>query len=79
MRVIRAHFDGSAIIPDEPLSLPAQAKVIVLVDFDETSARAELDQAAREYYQSQSPEERADDLSWGRAVAPDSKHAWDGE
>jgi hypothetical protein len=79
MQAIRAHFDGSAIVPDEPVALAANTKLIILVDSGDSSGMDELNRAAREYYQSLTAEEIAEDAEWARAAAPDSKHAWDGE
>jgi hypothetical protein len=79
MHAIRAHFDGVSIVPDQPLSIPAQTRFIVLVDEDSDDAMAKLNRAAKEYYQNQTPEEIAEDEAWGRAMESGSKEAWDGE
>ncbi len=80
MLAIRAHFDGSVIVPDEPVSLPPQAQVTVLVNSTESPSMDELERLTREYYQGQSQtrdEFDADD--WGRGVAHDLPYAWQEE
>jgi hypothetical protein len=79
MVAIRAHFDGQVIIPDEPVNLPADAQVVVLVDADGASSPIDLDRATREYYLGQSAADRAEDAAWGDALARDSGRAWEHE
>jgi hypothetical protein len=73
----RAHFDGQAIVPDEPIDLPPQTRVVILIDADDPAAAGELEQAVREYYLKQPAAEAAEDAAWGQAVAPDIRQAWD--
>jgi hypothetical protein len=78
MVVIRAHFDGSVIVPDEPVSLPPQAQVVVLTDSFGASSIDELEKATREYYCGLSGDEGAsDDDGWGEGLARDSHLAWE--
>jgi hypothetical protein len=79
MQAIRAHFDGLVIIPDEPVTFPPNSKLVILLDSDSNAGMDELNRAAKEYYQNQSAEEKAEDEAWGRAVARDSHLAWDEE
>jgi hypothetical protein len=74
--VIRAHFDGSVIVPDEPVTLPPQSKVVVLVDSAGPPSGGDLEEATRQYYQGRSPDE-VDDDGWGQGLASDSRRAWD--
>lgn len=76
MTVIRAHFDGSKIVPDEPVQLAPNQQVVVLVDSPANGTATELDRATREYYQSD-PSSLSEDQDWGGAVAPGSSTAWD--
>jgi len=77
MVVIRAHVEGGVIVPDEPVALTPQSQVVVLLDTDNPAAFAELERQTREYYQALGADK--DDQDWGRAVAPESKSAWDEE
>jgi hypothetical protein len=77
MDAISAHFDGSVIIPDEPLKLPLQAQVVVLLDSSGDAALARLEAATRAFYQS--AEDQTEDDEWGRGLAHDSRQAWDEE
>jgi len=72
MRVIRATFDGKTFVPDEPVNLPAQSSVTVLVEPD-TTDWAEYGKAIREYYLSGAD---ADD-DWPEELQSDFKKAWD--
>jgi hypothetical protein len=76
MIVIRAHFDGSAIVPDEPIALSPQARLVVLADSDGPANSVELDKATRDYYQAEASD---DDENWGRGLAKESSQAWDQE
>jgi len=78
MIAIRAHYDGTVIIPDEPLRLAPQA-VVVLVDEDSPAARQELEAAVRAYYTEQPPSESAEDEAWGAGVDRDLGQAWDAD
>ena len=78
MVVIRAHFDGSVIVPDEPVKLSPQEQVVVLVDSATSAPAGDLEKATREYYQAESSHE-SDDDGWGQALARDSRQAWDQE
>jgi hypothetical protein len=77
MQVIRAHFDGRVIVPDEPISLEPHSEVIVLVNRDAAHVDAALGEATRLYYEEQSAEEQAEDEAWGNAVARDSRRTWE--
>ncbi len=79
MHAIRAHFDGRVIVPDEPVDVSPQAKVVVLLESEEGTSAVQLEQAVREYYQGQEAAERNEDLQWGEALARDSREAWDKE
>ena len=72
MRTIRATFDGKTFVPDEPVNLPAQSSVTVLIESD-VAAWAEYDKAIREYYLSGA---EADD-DWPEELESDFKKAWD--
>jgi hypothetical protein len=74
MRAIRATFDGKTFVPDEPVNLPAQSAVTVLIESDDRAAQAEYDKAIREYYPSAGAE--ADD-DWPEELESDLKKAWD--
>jgi hypothetical protein len=78
MVVIRAHFDGSVIVPDEPLLLAAQSQVVVLVDSIGSESAGKLEEATRDYYQAQSCDDLSDE-GWGSALSRDSRQAWDQE
>jgi hypothetical protein len=73
MRAIRATFDGKTFVPDEPVNLPAQSSVTVLIESDEAAALTEYDKAIREYYLSGA---EADD-DWPEELESDFKKAWD--
>lgn len=75
MTVIRAHFDGSVIVPDEPITLPPQSKVMILLDSSTPATAAELETQTREYYQGESHDELDD--AWGEGVARGNVQAWD--
>ena len=75
MRAIRAHFDGRVIVPDEPLELPADSKVTVLIQTPEEDAR--IADETKKYYQSLTEEEKAEDAEWGRGVAKRLPNAWE--
>jgi AF2212-like protein len=76
MRAIRAHFDGRVIIPDEPLELPPQSEVTVLID-QETEEDAKIAEETRKYYESLSAEEKAEDEAWGKGAEHDAGSAWE--
>ena len=76
MRAIRAHFDGRVIIPDEPLELPPDSEVTVLIE-QETEEDAKIAEETRKYYESLSTEERAEDEAWGKATERDAGSAWE--
>lgn len=75
---IRAHFDGSVVVPDEPLEASPQTQVVVLLESSNGNSASELEAATREYYENQAPPDAEDD-SWGEAVARDSRNAWEGK
>lgn len=75
---IRAHFDGSVVVPDEPVSASPQTPVVVLIESANSNSTDDLAAATREYYESQGSPDVEDD-SWGRSVAGDSRNAWDQE
>lgn len=74
MTAIRAIFDGKAFVPQQPVSVPAQAEALVLANDADAAAQQALDQAVREYYEA-GPD--ADDEAWAGATAPRSHRAWD--
>ncbi len=74
MTAIRVIFDGKAFVPQEPVSLPAQAEGLVLVEETDPAARAKLDADIRAYY---SAGEDHDDEVWARATVRESQRAWD--
>jgi len=76
MRSIRAHFDGRVIVPDEPLDLPPQSEVTVLIE-QETEDEAKIAEETRKYYQSLTEEEKAEDAEWGQGVAKRLPNAWE--
>lgn len=77
MIVIRAHFDGRVIVPDESVGLPPDSKVMVLIDGDGSPVDPALEQATKDYYEQQSAAEMAEDQAWGGAVARDGGKAWE--
>ena len=74
MTAIRVIFDGTAFIPQQPVSLPAQSEAIVFFDASDPAARQRLHDVIRAYYQG-APE--AEDDAWAAATAPGSHRAWD--
>ena len=78
MFAIRAHFDGSVVVPDEPLAVSPQTPVVVLLDSTDSQSATDLEAATRQYYQAQASQDEEDD-AWGRSVARDSHEAWDRE
>jgi hypothetical protein len=75
---IRAHFDGNAIIPDEPVALSPTAQVVVLLESSNADALNSLQAATREYYEAQgSPDPENDE--WGEIVSKDGASAWDSD
>ena len=76
MTAIRVIFDGKAFVPQQAVSLPAQSEGMVIVEQDDPSARARLDNAVRAYYEGYEAG-GADDEAWAKAVAPQSHRAWD--
>ena len=76
MRAIRAHFDGRVIVPDEPLDLPPQSEVTVLIEM-ETEDDAKVVEETRKYYESLSAEEKAEDEAWGKGMEKDAGSAWE--
>ena len=76
MRAIRAHFDGRVIVPDEPLDLPPQSEVTVLIE-QETEEDAKVAEETRKYYESLSAEEKAEDEAWGKGLEKDAGSAWE--
>ena len=67
-------FDGKTFVPQQSVSLPAQAEALVIVDQTDPAAQAKLDAAVRAYYEG-APD--ADDDAWSSATAPGSQRAWD--
>lgn len=74
MIAIRAHFDGSVIVPDEPVPAAPQEAVVVLVDGAVSPGTEALERRTREYYQSQSTADS--DEGWGKDLAADTHKAW---
>ena len=74
LTAIRVIFDGKSFIPQQPVSLPDQSEAMVIIEQNDPSAQAQLDEAVRAYYQRN---EDADDIAWGDATARDSHTAWD--
>jgi|GEM_PF-6047699 len=64
---IRGHFDGKVIVLDEPVDLPPQAEVIVLANAENKAVADQLEAETREYYQTQTAEDAAEDEDWARA------------
>lgn len=78
MVAIRAHFDGSVIVPDEPVSMRPQTQVVVLADLAGTASLEELENATREYYCGLADADGAlGDGGWGEGLAGDSHLAWE--
>jgi hypothetical protein len=75
---IRAHFDGNAIIPDEPVTLSPTAQVVVLLESSNADAMNSLQAATREYYEAQGPRDAEDD-DWGELVSKEGASAWDSD
>lgn len=76
MRAIRAHFNGRVIVPDEPLDLPPQSEVTVLIE-QETEEDAKVAEETRKYYESLSAEEKAEDDAWEKGLEKDAGSAWE--
>jgi len=76
MMAIRAIFNGVSFVPQQPVSLPDQTEVLLLIEQDDPTARDAHHAATREYYQAG---EDTDDTAWGKATAPESDKAWDQE
>ena len=74
MLAIRAIFDGKAFVPQQPVTLPDQSEVLVVIDQADPAAAAQPDADTRAYYQ---PAPDADDEAWAKATAPQSHRAWD--
>lgn len=51
MATIRAHFDGKVFVPDEPVGLPPNAPVrlLLLPESDGNRPQVELDRAGRDF------------------------------
>ena len=47
MITIHAHFDGAAIIPDEPVDLPLGRRLVVSIDPDQSPAKPNPQSALR--------------------------------
>lgn len=77
MVAIRAHFDGSVIVPDEPVNLPPQSQVVILLDGASSIAAADLERATQKYYQESASD--SEDSSWAQGAEADSRTAWDEE
>jgi hypothetical protein len=77
MKVIRAHFDGKFVVPDEPMKLAPQSEVMILIDQDDQENDTALAEATRRYYEEQFAEDRAEDEAWGKGLARDSHKAWE--
>jgi hypothetical protein len=77
MVAFRAHFDGKVIVPDEPVNLSSKSRTFIVLDVDEEMTAAQIEQATRDYYLTQSPEEKAEDIAWGNATAKDQSKIWD--
>lgn len=75
---IRGHFDGSVVVPDEPLEASPQTPVVVLFESANAESKANLEAATREYYEGQTSPDPDDD-AWGEAVVRDLRNAWDEE
>jgi hypothetical protein len=75
MVAIRAHFDGTVIVPDEPVPVLHQTDMVVLINSPDSAAVNLLEQATRQYYQASGDD--TDDDEWGRGLAPDSQNAWE--
>lgn len=71
---IRAHFDGSVAVPDEPVAIRSQTPVVILAEGVAAQLSAELERQTREYYESGD-----DDDDWGRGVEGDLPRSWDEE
>jgi len=74
MTAIRAIFDGKTFVPQQPVSLPAQAEALVIVEQEDRGAQELLDAEVRAYYKGGSD---GDDEDWAQAVRPQSQQAWD--
>src|SRR5689334_6224820 len=74
MTAIRVIFDGKAFVPQQPVTLPEKSEALVFVDQPDPGGQAELDRAVRAYYQQ--PED-CEDAAWAKAIAPQSRSAWD--
>jgi len=75
---IRAHIDGSVVVPDEPMAASPQTQVVVLFESANGESTSELETATRQYYEALASQDSEDD-SWGEGVARDSGDAWDQE
>ena len=74
MTAIRVIFDGKAFVPQQPVSLPADAEGLVIVQETDPAAQSRLDAEVRAYYEAG---EDAEDAAWSRATAGQSHLAWE--
>jgi hypothetical protein len=58
------------------MALPADTRVMVLVDSADSVADNALEKETAEYYQGQTPGD-SEDNAWGEGLSSDSRHAWD--
>lgn len=65
---IRAQFDGSVVVPDEPLAASPHTPVVVLFDSTNGKSTSDLEAATRQYYEALASQDSEDD-SWGQAVS----------
>jgi len=77
MKVVRAHFDGKFVVPDEPVKLAPQSEVMILIDQEDPAGELALAEATRRYYEGQSADDCAEDEAWAKGVESDIKSAWE--
>lgn len=74
MTSFRATFDGRAFVPDEPVSLPPDSKVTLMMRDGNEPTQEQIDAEVRAYYMAG---EDAEDLEWIKATQKDLSRLWD--
>ncbi len=76
MTAIRVIFDGKNFVPQEPVSLPAQSEVTVLIDQGQSKSAAQIEQEIRDYYIAINGEDE-EDKAWSDLIASQGSKVWD--
>ncbi|MEW6368854.1 MAG: hypothetical protein AB1714_29855 [Acidobacteriota bacterium] len=76
MIAVKAKYDGRVVIPDRTLDLPPDTEVVILVERELDARTDTISASIREYYLTETQEDRDEDEGWANSAERDAPYAW---